>query len=222
METPYSHKVPHAIRAGMEQFTGQDCFLIKRRKTGLTGQGVQGNCHFNVKRWVDKVGGKRISGWLLYRNRTLLSKGLWVWSFHSVWQTPEGAVVDVTQDATYSGSDFTTVWLDNSRDIDLDEGTSYNNIVLIENSTSANEFGKSIGHELMPGVPYWTIASMKTVIPIAEHSGKYRWLDESYAANINRLKEEYNCSVVGGKLVPNEGAGARVSTKILFDYSIGG
>ena len=115
----YSHKIPSTVREAMSTFSGEECYLIRRRKKGLTGKGIQGNCHFNVQGWVDKIGGERLTGWLLYRNRSLINKGLWVWIFHSLWKTPEGQVVDVTQDSTYEGSDFTTVWLDKNRNIDI-------------------------------------------------------------------------------------------------------
>jgi hypothetical protein len=218
----YTHKIPSNVREGMSLFSADECYLIQRRKKGLTGKGIQGNCHFNVQGWVDKIGGERLTGWLLYRNRSLINKGLWVWVFHSLWKTPEGQVVDVTQDSTYEGSDFTTVWLDKSRDIDIKEGTSYNNVVVFENSTSANNFTKNVGTEALVGVPYWTTPSMNNILKISEHTGKYRWVDESFSDNVKLLESEYNCKVKDGRLVPNEGASKQISSKIFFDYSVGG
>ena len=218
----YTHKIPSNVRNGMSTFSGDECYLVRRRKKGLTGKGIQGNCHFNVQGWVDKIGGERLSGWLLYRNRSLINKGIWVWIFHSLWKTPEGQVVDVTQDSNYEGSDFTTVWLDKSRDIDIKEGTSYNNVIVFENSTSANIFTKNLGSEVLVGIPYWATPSMNHIRKISEHTGKYRWIDESFPNNINLLESEYNCKVKDGKLVPNQGANNQISTKIFFDYSVGG
>jgi hypothetical protein len=218
----YTQKIPSNVREGMSKLTGDDCYLIKRRKKGLTGKGIQGNCHFNVQQWVDKIGGERIRGWLLYRNRSLMNKGLWIWVFHSVWKTPEGEIVDVTQDSTYEGSDFTTVWFDKSRDIDLLEGTSYNNVVVFENFNSASSFSKNVGVEALVGEPYWTTNSMSNILKISDHSGKYKWLDESFPNNIKLLESEYNCKVIDGKLVPNEGSSNKISSKIFFDYSVGG
>jgi len=218
----YTHKIPSNVRDGMSTFSGEECYLIRRRKKGLTGKGIQGNCHFNVQGWVDKIGGERLTGWLLYRNRSLINKGLWVWVFHSLWKTPEGQIVDVTQDSTYEGSDFTTVWLDKSRDIDISEGTSYNNVVVFENNTSAKNFTKNVGTEALVGIPYWTTPSMNDILKISEHTGKYRWVDESFSENIKLLESEYNCKVKDGKLVPNEGASNQISSKIFFDYSVGG
>jgi len=218
----YTHKIPSNVRNGMSTFSGDECYLVRRRKKGLTGKGIQGNCHFNVQGWVDKIGGERLSGWLLYRNRLLINRGLWMWTFHSLWKTPEGQVVDVTQDSTYEGSDFTTVWLDKSRDIDLNEGTSFNNVVVFENGTSANNFTKNLGSEALVGIPYWTTPSMNHIRKISEHTGKYRWVDERFPNNINLFESEYNCKVKDGKLVPNQGASEQISTKIFFDYSVGG
>jgi hypothetical protein len=216
----YTNKIPAAVRDGMSQLTANDCFLIKRRTKGLTGEGIQRNCHFNVQNWVDKIGGERLCGWLLCRNRSLMSDGVWVWSFHSVWKTPEEEVVDVTQDKTYDGADFTTVWLDKSRDIDLIEGTSYNNVVVFETNTAAKTYTKHSGIEVFSGIPYWITPNMQTALPIADHSGKYRWLNSTFPNNIKLLESEYNCKLVEGRFIPNEGASGKVSINVAFDYSV--
>lgn len=222
MTTIYTEKIPSSVRDAMKTFAQDDCYLVKRRKKGLTGKGVQGNCHFNVQNWVESIGGQRIAGWLLYRNKSLVNKGIWIWIFHSVWKTPEGEVVDVTQDTTYSGSNFTTVWFDASRNIDMVNGTSYNNIVVFENSNIAESFGKNIGAHVEPGTTYWTNSTLKTIIPINDSNGKYKWIDDSFPNNIKQLESEYDCRVVDGKLVPNSSSNKMVSTKIFFDYSING
>ena len=117
MKTLYKSKVPSSVREAMLGLTKDECYLVKRRKKGLTGKGIQGNCHFNVQNWSDSIGSERIADWLLYRIKSFVNKGIWVWSFHSVWKTPEGQIFDVTQDVTYEGSDLTTVWFDKERNM---------------------------------------------------------------------------------------------------------
>ena len=173
----YSDKVPLIVRHAMAQCTQEDCYLVKRRIRGLTGAGVQGNCHLNVQRWVDSVGGERVPGWLLYRNRRTLNSGIWVWSFHSVWRTPEGETVDVTQDETYSGSEFTTVWFDKTRDIDLVQGMNYNNVVVFERESTVAALTQTLGFTVTVGTPYWTTRRLDRTLSIDQHSGQYRWVD---------------------------------------------
>jgi hypothetical protein len=216
----YTSKIPSGVKSAMEKFTSEECYLIRKRKKGLTGKGVQGNCHFNVEKLVSSIGGQRVPCWLLYRNKSVINKGIWVWSFHSVWRTPENEVVDVTQDQTYEGSDYTTVWFDKERDIDLTEGTSYNNIVIFENETIALAYSQMLQAQVDVGTVYWTTSTLQYVIGIENHSGKYRWLDDLFPNNILMLEKEYDCKAVNGKLIPNNEQQKRISTKLYFDYSV--
>ena len=122
----YNDKIPTIVRNPMLEFTGSDCLLVNRRKRGATSKGAYSNCHSNVQDWVDKIGGARISGWLLARIPKFLNEGVWAWIFHSIWLTPEGKLTDVTMDDDYAGKDFVTFWHDKYRSCDLINGTSYN------------------------------------------------------------------------------------------------
>jgi hypothetical protein len=85
----------------MDKTTQNDCYLIKRRVNGVTGNGLELDCHKNVQDLVDRIGGKRISGWLLVRQCQLVNQGVFLWMFHIIWQTPEGECVDVTESDVY-------------------------------------------------------------------------------------------------------------------------
>lgn len=48
-------------------------------------------CHISAKHRVLNAGGKRIHGWALWEFQDLV-----IGEFHSVWERPDGAVVDIT------------------------------------------------------------------------------------------------------------------------------
>jgi len=66
---------------------------VPERKRGMTSSGKKYNCHMNVRTLTERYGGKEVLGYMVqsYRN-----KDLRLWS-HSVWNTPENKLVDVTK-----------------------------------------------------------------------------------------------------------------------------
>lgn len=67
---------------------------VEKRYKGLTGNGTPGECHMNVGKLVKRYGGKRVSGYGVYRDHY---KGYMRFYFHSVWLNPEGRLIDVTR-----------------------------------------------------------------------------------------------------------------------------
>lgn len=216
----YTNKIPASIRDAMKQITSDDCYLIKRRIKGVSGAGKAHNCHKNVQDLADRIGGGRVSGWLLMRKNQLIRNGIYVWIFHSIWKTPEAEYVDVTQNEIYGNDKIATFWHDSKRDADLDKGTAYNSIIAIENSQAAHQIASGTGVELLVGHPYWTTSNIRFFMGLHEHSGEYRLLTSDYPNNTKMLEEEYNCRVEGGRLIPQNENDDQVSTKIFFDYSL--
>ena len=65
------------------------------RKKGMTGSGKIKECHDNVELLVKTYGGKVVLGYTIELD--IFKKKGWVrFSHHSVWETPEGKLVDVT------------------------------------------------------------------------------------------------------------------------------
>lgn len=63
------------------------------RKKGMTSSGIKHDCHWNVRLLTKRYGGKTVLGYkvtLVPQDRVIL------FHHHSVWETPEGQVVDVT------------------------------------------------------------------------------------------------------------------------------
>ena len=216
----YNDKIPATIRVAMRAFTQHDCYLIRKRKRGATSKGEKGNCHLNVQEWVDKKGGRRIPCWMLYRSRALTSKGLWIWIFHSVWQSPENDISDVTLNESYADADYTTAWFDASRDVDFVEGISFNNVLCVATDSAAHALSARLGYRIETGVCYWATSSLSLVIPLETHSGQFRWISRDYPNNIKRLEDEYECVASDSGLRPKGNAKSELSMKIFLDYSL--
>jgi hypothetical protein len=216
----YSEKIPNTVRIAMSDFTAGECYLVRRRKRGATSEGAQGNCHVNVQAWVDKKGGKRIPCWMLYRDRKLESSGLWIWIFHSLWQSPENEISDVTQHEAYANADYTTVWFDAKRDVDLEQGISFNNILCLATQQAADTLSNTLGYQIEVGKCYWATSSLSVVVPLDGHSGQYRWITREFPQNIRKLEEQYDCLVTADGFQPKTPNATRISTQIFLDYSL--
>ena len=75
--------------------------VVSPRKEGLTSTGRPQQCHKNVEELVLKYGGEGIYGFELFQYMNSSIK----LNYHSVWKTPEGKFVDVTQ-MGYEGRDY--------------------------------------------------------------------------------------------------------------------
>jgi len=214
----YNDRLPLIISDAMKDFTSENCYLIKRRVNTTLIESAPLECHANVNAAVAKNGGEIINGWLLYKRRDLLDLSVYMWSFHSILQTAEGDLFDITYDQCYANNEYSTFWFDKSRKVDLTEGINYNNIVVIASTDSASKLGAANGINLNVGEPYWTTSNMKLTLPIKEHCGKYRWLTNNYPNNINRFESEFDIKIINGKLV---GDTAAIHNKALLDYSLG-
>ncbi|MBT3905936.1 MAG: hypothetical protein HOF30_09740 [Rhodospirillaceae bacterium] len=74
------------------------------RKKGMTGSGLSGQCHSNVRLLTKTYGGRKVMGFSATPNGSALSvphripvcdKSIF-FLHHSVWETPEGEMVDVS------------------------------------------------------------------------------------------------------------------------------
>lgn len=222
--TPYTEKLPSSLNEVLKIFTGNESVMVRylQPKDGVKGK--SGNCHLNVKTFIDKRGGNSVSGWLLNRHKTFLEKGIYVWSFHSVWQTPKGNLVDVTEDKHYVGRDKSIFIQDQHRVPDLENGLSYNNIVIFTDSAFAQYFGQSIGKNIASNTPYWCDSSLRHLLDINEHSGIYRLVTSAYPDNIKMMCDEIECDLVDRRLVPREGSKRTLDDpppkNFIFDYSM--
>mgnify|MGYP006241852479 FL=1 len=72
------------------------------RKTGLSSQGDYLQCHVNVKKMVNRYGGKRLVGHTVGMH----DKDTFETYAHSVWITPENKVVDICKKNWSNKDDF--------------------------------------------------------------------------------------------------------------------
>lgn len=221
----FTDKLPENITGALKDFSGNECYLIKREVDRKSLLSNKNNCHNNVQHYVEKFGGERLNGWLLYRNEQWIDEmGMWVWHYHSAWITPKGKVVDVTDDILYRKLPLSTFIPDTKRKVDLENGVAYNTIVILDNYRIADRLAQASGEErkLSAGVVYWTNNNVKYFRGLDEHSGQYKLIRKEYPQNIELLEKEYDCKVSGGKLVPNDPNHSMFQPDIFFDYSLGG
>jgi hypothetical protein len=222
--TSYADKLPPSLNNVLKSFTGFECLMVRKIKDKNQLKNKSGNCHLNVKAYVDKFGGESVSGWLLYRNPLHSDRGMYVWSFHSVWKKPDGKWLDVTEDKNYIGRDKSIFIPDIKRKPDLYEGISFNNILIIVEPKFALYYGNSIGYQILANCVYWTDTVMLRVIKENEHSGIYRLLSPEYPNNHKMMCDEYELEIVNGKPVPISGSRYELSngfpSKMLFDFSV--
>ena len=50
------------IIKGMREVTDGECYFVRRRLKGVTGNGEKSACHMNVKKLVDRIGGEAVYG----------------------------------------------------------------------------------------------------------------------------------------------------------------
>lgn len=214
-----TNNYPKAIKNAMRQITVDECYIINRRVSGITGNGKNNNCHFNVQDLVERIGGERISGWLLLRNKALYKNGIYVWVFHSIWKTPEKKYVDVTRSTQYGDEKLATFWHDSQRHADLVEGTAFNSVITLENEKAVDIIQRASGYSLEIGKAYWTVNDIRLFSELCDHSGVYRFLLNQYPHNRKLLEEKYNCKIEGRGFVSNNGDDT-VSDMMLFDFAI--
>ena len=217
----YTHKIPKRVRRAMTQFTQSDCHLVKRRRSGKTSEGEYRNCHTNVAYWVEHIGGESVNGWVLQRQSHMLSIGWWSWTFHSLWKTPEGKLVDVTQNPLYEGKTHITFWKDKTRRVNLVDGVSYNTVFLFANQSIAEHYSIQTNQRVQAGKVYWANMSNRKVKRVKESSGEFRLLTSEYPTNIKLLKDRCGLDVVDDYLIyPKDWRGVETSSDLLFDFGI--
>jgi hypothetical protein len=118
--------------------------------------------------------------------------GMWVWSFHSVWETAEGLWIDVTLDKSYEHKGRTVFCADKYRKIDLEEGVSFNNIFMTSSAEFAEKYAEFSNTKINNREIYWGNDDFSTLRTLKEHTGQYRWLGGEYKKNLSILQEKYN------------------------------
>jgi hypothetical protein len=179
----YNDKIPTAIATPMQLLTHSGVVLVPLHKEAVIGAGRRTDTHLNVKKRIDQFGGQQVSGWSLDRNKKQINDGIFRWTFHSNWLSPDNELVNVTIDTKQKFSEKHTFWHDQSRAADLNEGFSYNDIFITTNKLVAEKFKVEIG-EL-----YWFASGLFR--PIEQSDGKCYWLMEDYRGNFDRLEKEY-------------------------------
>jgi len=116
-------------------------YNVEIRKNGLTGSGKLNECHANVTKLVLLYGGKRANGIAITMTNNFIS-----FAYHSVWQTPENELVDVTwakdtdKDKLLSVDSFYFAPTDYIPSLDIVVKRTSNEILVLDRSNFRNAF----------------------------------------------------------------------------------
>jgi len=194
----------------MEKFTKNKCLLVKK-KIGDTNF-KEGMCHLNVEQQVKEYGGKKQSAWVLNRVRGLMNIEIWLWSFHSLWINEQNKIYDITNNKINNG-EYSTVYLENERHADLENGVMYNDLAIVNNTKFATEM------ELECKKLYWSAMTLSIFKEINSSDGIYRCLGKNYLKNIEILNEKYGVFMENEKLTSIDG-NTYASNDMLFEFNL--
>lgn len=191
MKIKHTKKIKKHTAKAMRDFTGGECYKVKRRLRGKTSNNTELMCHNNVQYWVDRIGGKRIEGWKKqYSDKDVERVGYSHWMWHSIWETPEGKWVDVT--AVRKKDDrreHIVFWHDRRRATDLKDGVIYNNIAVFEKQEVANRVNFEYSTSLRRGNVYWNSEGKTRTLfkSINNFDGRCLLLSDDYPSNKEHL-----------------------------------
>jgi len=106
MEKNFDKKIMRKYESIFRRFKMQPPIKVPVRLNGKTGRGVFKGCHSNVATLVERIGGKAVRGYMLSR---IVNQPMTAFIWHSVWQTPEGKLVDVTTSSTKEYRDISEI-----------------------------------------------------------------------------------------------------------------
>ena len=215
MKIKHTNKIKKHTAKAMRAFTAGECYKVKRRLRGKTSNNPMLMCHDNVQYWVDRIGGKRIEGWMRrYDFKDVAWTGVSQWMWHSIWETPEGEWVDVTASSHFDDKgEHIVFWHDKRRATDLKEGVIYNNIAVFEKQDIANVLSASSNYRLRRGNVYWSAegSTSPSFKSINEFDGRCLLLGNEYPKN----KEHFN------KWVDKHSVNDCVPSDIAFHFNVG-
>lgn len=86
------HKVRDKINLG-------NILHVPKRTRGITSSGRPNNCHENARMCAEMFGGRKVTGYGVHIHKMWTNDGCDITQFyhHSVWETPEGKLVDINQ-----------------------------------------------------------------------------------------------------------------------------
>jgi hypothetical protein len=215
---PYNDKLPKVIREGINNFAGSECILVKQKLDTEFSKSL--NCHYNVRDYVKLAGGEQVNGWLLNRKSSYINEGIWHWSYHSLWKKSDTEYFDITKDKNNS-REFSTFVPDTGRIVNLTDGVSFNDILILEHKHLTDQFNEVYDFNVKEGVAYWVLSNFTRIRNTTEYDGQYRFIRPEFPNNTIELENRYKVTVVDGKLKHMEGNDdAEVNANMLFEFNV--
>jgi hypothetical protein len=213
-------KLPSLVNNSIKSFTGNSPLLVKQKLDTPNSKPL--NCHYNVANQIELAGGSLLNGWLLTKKSSLVNRGIWRWTYHSLWLKTHEECYDITKDKENS-RDYSTFVPDNNRKVNLKVGITYNDILIIENQELADAYNETgiYDFDVKIGVAYWVLPDISRIRETKSFDGKYRLIRPEFPLNSKMLEEQYDLKIINGKLVSNTGT-QEVNSNMLFEFSLSG
>ena len=207
------------IIKGMREVTDGECYFVRRRLKGVTGNGEKSACHTNVKKLVDRIGGEAVYGWKLAKYKELMGLGIYSFVFHSIWKTPEGKCVDVTMCENYGDDRRLVFWHDTKRRANMEEGYTYNNVTVFKSLRGSMLARTTNNSRVKQAVAYWSSKDYKLYMPLKDHknNGMYRYLHEEYKENREMFEKQFDVKITKNGI---KGEGKVNYYALMWDWSV--
>ena len=137
-----------------------------------------------------------------------------------MWKKSDTEYFDITKDKNNS-REFSTFVPDTGRIVNLTDGVSFNDILILEHKHLTDQFNEVYDFNVKEGVAYWVLSNFTRIRNTTEYDGQYRFLRPEFPNNTIELENRYKVTVVDGKLKDMEGNDdAEVNANMLFEFNV--
>lgn len=204
--------LPALVETRMREFAGHAPLLIPHEGAGCVGSDVY--CHAVVRDAVAGRGGRQVYGWLLtVPSLTEPRQGAYGFTFHSVWLSPGGRLIDVSPHA-FSCDGWSVFIPDARRCYDFAGERGYNALVIYTDARLSAHVQQLSGFPVKPRALYWT--SQLYLLPVGAYEGRFR----RASRHVPEIEARYALKFEGGRLLGTDTLSRAQRIELAFNYGI--
>jgi hypothetical protein len=209
---PSAALLPPVVDQRLRDFAGGAPLRVRHQ--GADGAGSDVYCHAVVRDVVAASGGRQCFGWLhSLPAHAGPQPGAHGFTFHSVWLSPDGQLVDVAPHA-FSRNGWSVFIPDRRRRYDFAQDMGYNALVIYTDARVSDYARKLSGLPVAPGELYWT--SHLYLLPVATYEGRFR----RASRYLSEIEQRYGLRSDGKRLVGLEGLNRSQRIELAFNYGV--
>ena len=204
--------LPPLVEQRMRDFAGHGPLQI--RHPGAAREGSDLFCHALVREQVTRHGGRQCYGWLHSVPAPSDARhGAHGVTFHSVWLSPEGQLVDLSPHG-FSRDGWSLFIPDARRAYDFIGERGYNALVIYTDIRHCRHVRQLNGLALRPGALYW--ASHLYLLPVDAYTGRFR----RASRHLPEIQARYGLKTEEGRLTGLERLNRQQRIELAFNYGI--